>query len=426
MRISLRRIVTLAVLFAALAVTPRRLHAADPVPPEKPPRFLFIVEKSEATLTRGLDLPQTMFDLVYRGANGHLPDGGVFEIWLFGADTIFRGFPPQMLTPNNRLPLASRASAYVRQAKSGGPADVSKLVEHVRGASELGMELTIILVTAPETRLSGTPRDAEINGVLEANAEVQRAAGRPFITAIRVQDGAIAASTVNGSPFTMVMPPMPPSQLTEEEREQRLAAAQQARLEREKAAAPPEVAAPAPVVIQRRNDIPDEEREGAIILKGNPRANQPPPVAAVESAPTDVAAVASPVPAEAAATPRTDEPAAGAAKPPTPAVSPVATPPGAQATARGGSQGPANGAAPESLAVDPGQPDAHALAGATNLVPQAAVAVPARTWFTAGGLFVAGLSFFVVAALLVWVLMRRARAAAGPSYITRSIEHRRE
>ncbi len=417
MRMSLRRIIILAVLFAALAVTPRPLRAADSVPPGVPPRFLFIVEKSQATRAHGLDLPQTMFDLVYRGANGHLPDGGVFEIWLFGEETIFRGFPPQMLTPNNRLPLASRASAYVRQAKSGGPADISKLVEHVRSASELGMELTIILVTAPDTRLSGTPRDAEINGVFEANAELQRTAGRPFITAIRVQDGVIAASTVNDSPFTMVMPPMPLSQLTEEERERRLAIAQQARLAREKAAAPPAVAVPTPVVIQRRTDIPDEEREGAIILKGNPRANQPPPpVAVTESAVTAVTAVATPVAAEATDTSKTGAPAAN----------PVAPPLGAQAAAGGEAKGPTNGAASQSPAVAPGQPVTNAAAGATNLIPQTAVTVPARSWFTAGGLFVAGLGFFVVAALLAWVLMRRARAAAGPSYITRSIEHRRE
>jgi hypothetical protein len=70
--------------------------------------------------------------------------------------------------------------------------------------------------------------------------------------------------------------------------------------------------------------------------------------------------------------------------------------------------------------------DASPTGSPTNLDPQTAVVVPTRTWLTAGGLFVAGLSFFVVAALLAWVLLRRARAAAGPSYITRSIEHRRD
>jgi hypothetical protein len=355
-----------------------------------------------------------MFDLVYRGANGHLPDGGVFEIWLFGEETIFRGFAPQMLTPNNRLPLASRASAYVRQATSGGPADVSKLVEHVRGASELGMELTIFLVTAPDTRLSGTPRDAEINGMLEANAEIQRAAGRPFITAIRVQDGVLAASTVNDSPFTMVAPAMPPSQLTQEERERRVAAAQQARLEREKPAAPPEVVAPAPVVTQRRNDIPDDEREGAIILRGNPRADPPP----TPSTTTAASPATTPVPAETTTAPKADSPVTAAATPPPAAADPPPTAPVTTPVA-------APAASPIATPA-PGLPGGNAAVNPTNLVAQTAVTVPVRTWFTVGGLFVAGLGFFVVAALLAWVLMRRARAAAGPSYITRSIEQHRE
>lgn len=405
------------VLLCTMVAGADRSYGAAIAPSQNPPRFLFIIEKSEATRALSLDLPQTTFDLVYRGANGYLPDGGVFEIWIFGEETIFRGLPPQMLTPGNQLPLASRASAYVRTTQSGGVADVPKLVEHVRGASELGMELTIILVTAPDTRLTGTARDVEINGLLDAQVEAQRAAGRPFIISIRVQDGVLAASTVSDSPFTMTMPPMPPSQLTPEEREQRIAAARQARHEREKPATPPEtvtVAAAAPVAPRRNLDIPDEQREGAIILRGNPRAAQalPPATAATattEPAPTAPVSVSTPTP------PGTPEPA-GPADSATPAASlPARTdspdPAGAPATVSGS---------------PPGEPAGSPGVRPTNVIPQPAVAVPARTWLTAGGLFVAGLCFFVVAALLTWVLMRRARAAAGPSYITRSIEHRRD
>jgi len=404
---NIRRIILLGALVGALGASASRLHGAEFIPPTDPPRFLFIVEKSDATRALGLDLSQTMFDLVYRGANGHLPDGGVFEIWIFGEETVFRGFAPQMLTPNNRLPVASRASAYVRATKSGGPADVARLLEHVRGASELGMELTIILVTAPDTRVSGTPRDAEINGMFDLQAEAQRAAGRPFITSLRVQDAVLAASTVSDSPFTMTMPPMPPSKLTPEEREQRVADARQARLEREKAAAPPEPVVVIPAPPPRRPDIPDEEREGAIILKGSPRTAEPPAETATKPT-TEPTPSPAPVPADPA--PPANANGVTAPTPVEAAIAPAAT---LAAT---------NSAPTPSTAMATPTPPASA----TNAVPQPAVAVPARTWLTAGGLFVAGLGFFVVAALLAWVLMRRARAAAGPSYITRSIENRRD
>ncbi len=432
---------TWAAIACAIALLTFPVRGADFVPPENPPRFVFIVEKSEATEALRLDLPQTVFDLVYRGANGHLPDGAVFEIWLFGAETILRGFQPQMLTPQNHLPLASRASGYVRSAKNGGQADVSKLVEHIRGASEMGLELTIILVTAPDTRLHGTRSDAEINGVLDANAETQRTARRPFITSIRVQDGQLAAFVVSDSPFTMVIPPMPATLLSAEERERKIAEARKLRLEKEQAMAATVKAASqtatatatATAPARRTRDIPDEEREGAIIIKGSPRVRPPDtePPASQPGAPTvAMIAPATEAPAQPrAATEVTTTTATAIPETKTPApVSAPAEPPKSETTAVAPLADPV---APATIGGTPAatvtNPAAATVAGALpNGLPQTAVTLPSKTWLTAGGLFVAGLCFFVVAALLAWVLMRRARAVSGPSYITRSIEERRD
>lgn len=423
-------------LACVIALLTLPIRGADSVPPENPPRFLIIVEKSEATEALRLDLPQTVFDLVYRGANGHLPDGAVFEIWLFGAETIFRGFQPQMLTTQNHLPLASRASGYVRAAKSGGKADVSKLVEHIRGAGEMGLELTVILVTAPDTRLNGTRSDREINGVLDANAETQRTAGRPFITSIRVQDGQLAAFVVSDSPFTMVIPPMPATQLSAEERDRRIAEARKVRLEKEQPVAATAAVAPAPATppLRRNRDIPDEEREGAIIIKGS--ATRPPVVDPTASQPVATAApTSSPaIPVEALAKPTAAT--ESAATTPTPGsttlapASPPAEPPKSEAIAVAPLADPVApatiGGTPAVTVTNPAPASATVAAPLTNGLPQTAVTLPSKTWLTAGGLFVAGLCFFVVAALLAWVLMRRARAVSGPSYITRSIEERRD
>ena len=426
-------------LACVIALLTLPMRGADSVPPENPPRFLIIVEKSEATEALRLDLPQTVFDLVYRGANGHLPDGAVFEIWLFGAETILRGFQPQMLTPQNHLPLASRASGYVRAAKNGGKADVNKLVEHIRGAGEMGLELTIILVTAPDTRLHGTRSDAEINGVLDANAETQRTARRPFITSIRVQDGQLAAFVVSDSPFTMVIPPMPATLLSAEERDRKIAEARKVRLEKEQAVAAtvttasPNATPTAPV--RRTRDIPDEEREGAIIIKGSRRVRPPDtePQASQPGAPT-VAVIAPTTEAPAqpkaetevttttvTAIPETKTPAPISAPVETPKSEAIAVAPLADPVA------PATiGGTPAVTVTNPAPASATVAGALTNGLPQIAVTLPPKTWLTAGGLFVTGLCFFVVAALLAWVLMRRARAVSGPSYITRSIEERRD
>jgi hypothetical protein len=237
----------------------------------------------------------------------------------------------------------------------------------------------------------------------------------------------------------MAMPAMPPSRLSTEERERRLADAQKARLEREKPAVSPAIATAAPVPQRRLRDIPDEEREGAIIIKGNPRNNPPPTEPATAQAATAVSpanAIATPEGASAASKPAAEatpeppvgQPAAAVPTPETKASAPVSNPAGKPTSANPGATAPV---ANEMVAVAPPaavtRPASTATLGElTNVVPQTAVTLPPETWMTAGGLFVAGLCFFVVAALLVWVLMRRARAASGPSYITRSIEERRE
>ncbi len=490
-------------LIACLAVVGSHpAYGADAAPPGSPPRFLFIVEKSEASQVPGMDLAQTLFDLVYHGANGHLPYGGVFEIWVFGEETIIRGFTPQMLLPNNRLQLARMASAYVRTASSGGTVAVGKMAEHLLGATEIAQELTVFLLTAPDTRMNGTPRDAELNLVYDTNAGTQRAAGRPFITAIRIQDGLLAATSVSDSPFTMTVPPMPPSRMSPQQREALIAEARRLRAEREK---PPVVTKPVPVVepapqLVDRN-LPDEEREGAIILKRETVVAEPaaqvaavdlpavdaesetPPVAAPPQAvaeavtPTPATTpVEKPAPPTAPASPpvsqRTpvetpvrevelpsrptpapsDPPvilqfqqaaAIEAGPEPVPAPEPKAsakppeTPPPAVTSIRSQPVEPVSQTPPASTASPPPArleqrpaPVATTPAPASpdespGKGPSAIDAVSAPTWFTAGGLFVAGIFFFAVAVLLTWVLLRRARAATGPSYITRSIDDRR-
>lgn len=435
-------------------------------PPQDPPRYLFIVEKSDHTQAARINLPQTMFDLVYHGANGNLPDGGVFEIWVFGEQTIYRGFEPEMLTPRSHLMLGSKASAYVKTANCGGPPDIVQMAEHMQGAGDLAIELTVVLVTAPETRLTGTKIDSEVNAIYEQKAAAQAEAGRPFITSIRFQDGKIVGWQISDSPFTMTMPPMPVSPLPIGERERIVAEARQAHFEKERAAAEAAKPKPAPITTKTaRDDTPDDARDGAIILRGTP--NKPPteestkpaekkleetPAATAETSNTETksettkVAPVTPLPAAESNNDKTtvasttetstEKPVAKSdnqvdTKPPSvetvsaptpkpPAPEPVDQPVKESTNVEKSSTAASNPPVAVAKAPTPQK------VSPTNAPPQAATSLAPQTWFTVGGLFVAGLCFFVVAALLAWVLMRRTRSTSGPSYITRSIDDRHD
>lgn len=419
-------------------------------PPANPSRYVIIAEKTEATLRYDDAIRQAVFDLVYQGAGSEMADGSVFEIWIYGEETSTRGFLPEMLRPDNHLLVAQRASAYVRGIPSLGEGDMPEFAQHVRNLAAVAFETTIFLISSPETRLDGTTVDEEINEIFAVHATRMAQEGKPFITTFRVQDGVVANHSVSESALAMALPPMPPSRVSASEKEKMIADARAALKTAEEEKAKPEIEQLEPVAektepkaIVRR--IPDEEREGAIILRGNPKKKPVTTETAAEVA--GIKEIVEPVDPEPNAT--TQEETVAAATPAVATSTQEQTPPAdiPEVTENSPGAGDEVEVAEISSNLETPSTEEVAAGGVEGTVEMPAESVPAipivqdagprpdvdpktfavqpQTWLTAGGLLVAGLLFFVVAGLLIWIAIRRSRAAAGPSFITRSINDRK-
>ncbi len=412
------------------------------VPPPNPPRYFIVVEKTAVAAPYDGAIRQAVFDLVYQGAGGEMADGSVIEIWTYGEDTATRGFAPEMLMPDNHLIVAQRASAYVRGVPSTGEGDMPQFAEHMRNLASVAFETTLFFVSSPETRLDGTTVDGEVNEILAVHAERMAEGRKPFITTFRVQDGALAGFSVSESALVPAVPPMPSSRVGAADKERMIAdarAALKAAQDAKNKPAVEEVKQAEVQVTEAKSQIdlrkiPDDEREGAIILRGKPKPTPAPvePPAEMIASTGEVKDVQTPLTdlnaLESIATTAVAEPARVKAPAKTAPASenskPVAdAPPKIEVASTEHSTA--------EVISEEGMPASTNIAGSgaddvrPPTVPPAKFAVQPEAWFTAGGLLAAGLLFFVVAGVLIWISIRRARAAAGPSFITRSMNDRK-
>ena len=419
----MNRLLTISIF--VLALTLGFLANAQPrepfEPPANPKRYWIIAEKTTSAEPYKTAIRQAVFDLVYHGAGGEMTDGSVFEIWIYGADTKIRGFEPQMLLPDNHREVAMKASQYVNDAEVAGSGDMPQFAEHVRKMASVVFETTIFFVSAPTTRLNGTSVDSQVNKVFDVHGQRMSDEGRPFITTFRIQDGQLASYAISESARSLALPPMPESKVTPEERQQMIADARRkldeeetARLEKiaeaeRKKLEAAEAEARRLAAIERAK--PDEEREGAIILRGTPKTqNQTPPeeTKPVEPEPVIEEIVEEPPPVEPKPTPEPEpEPEPEVLKPDTVAEEPVQVAMNEVESAQ------------ETESVESTDVEESESADAESAEP--IVAAEPAAWFTAGGLVVVGLLFFGVAGVLVWIALRRTRSTSQASAITQSM-----
>lgn len=454
----------LCALMAAstLAQQPERFE-----PPAEPKRYWIIVEKTAAARPFESAIRQAVFDLVYKGAGGEMKDGSVFEIWIYGDDTEIRGFVPEMLMPDNRLNVAQKASRYVQQSPSTGSGEMSEFAEHVRNMAAVVFETTIFFVSAPTTRLEGTTVDGEVNAIFEVHARRMAEEGKPFITTFRIQDGKLADFSVSESALALAVPPMPPSRVSAAEREKMIADAR-AEIDAKEAARLEAIAAETKAKMEAEEEArrlarlerekPDDERAGAIILRGTPKkesettlkpvaSEEPEPTLQLEPAATGQNEILeTPAPAPITQTPEgvSDERVVvmteGASTEPVgkddPQSSADNTSPEELAGTRQDTEDAVAGDSPDPVSNDTFAAGAGAGGGGASTNPASVArpgepvdpgtfAVQPQTWVTAGGLLIMGILFFVVAGILIWVAVRRTRSASGPSFITQSMQKKR-
>ena len=408
---------------------------AQPVPVPPAPssnRYLLIVDTSGLMDARSRNTLKTVQDLLDSDMNGQMKPGDTLGIWTFSAGLDAGRLPLQRWSTNEQQAITDRVITFLKRQKYEKSADMEKVLIAMERVIKDSQPITVILVSAGDWPIHGTPFDDRINDFYQQWHGMQQKARMPFVIVLRARNGEITDYSLNRPPSPVQMPALPG--------EPKMAGAAQRKLP--EAALPVQTPTAPPLIVSGKKAKPlhapksdkappaKPERPASIPTAESAKIEQPKPAApAVETAKAVPAPAA---PEKPAAEPKPVEPARiRAAIPVTPPAvkveeikvpdhKPAAIPPAPLAVA------PAI-PVPEirtEPAAPPVPPRESATVPSVTLSPSAetAAAVPPGTFLSHKSVWSVGLVLAGVAIGFGLLTLSRSRATPHASLITRSLD----
>lgn len=202
-------IVALFVALAAAVNLPALAAASASTNAPAKERVLVIVETSTAMQKRAENTQKALGSVISSGLKGQIESGCTIGLWTFN-ETLFAGqLPLQLWTPPTRQRVALalvQALQQQKNEKAGRLAVAWAAATNIVAQSE---RITVLLFSAGNESLMGTPFDAEIGESFSKNAEQQRKSNMPFLTILRAVNGKFVAFAVNMPPWPLEIPEWP-------------------------------------------------------------------------------------------------------------------------------------------------------------------------------------------------------------------------
>ncbi len=418
------RFVLSGLLLLCVAISSVAAQSATTPLPVKPlpegRRYLFMVDVSGGTKHCRDAIAKTVHDLVASGMNGEMKAGDAFAIWPYRTKVMTDLFMPQTWMPAVKNELANLASEFILQQNFTNTALALVATMEAMKVVEASRVATILIVNDGSEYLQGTPYDAYVNQIYKEHAMALWREKKPFVTTLLGVKGNVVGCTVSTGK-EIVLPQMP-------EALRSASVAESGGKTAPTSAVVPTAPPPTPIVPPTpAASVPPE-----MARTQPPRANTLPadtgPAVALPLPP--VAAASAPVPASAPAPKAPTEfappapaayqgnPAAVAA--PAPAPMPTAAPEAPLAAA------PSSVvvAAASSVLVPPISAPRAEVAPQPAPSPAAQIIggiVPPISGFEASHLLYLAIALVVVAALIIWIMVRGRRDPKSASLITRSM-----
>jgi hypothetical protein len=187
---------------------PRTAQPAAPSTELSSNRYLLIVDTSVAMEPRGRAMLKTVEQMLKSGLGGQLREGDTLGVWTYNS-TLYAGrFSLQRWSPAQQKAVTSRIAAFLKAQKYELFPLLDTVLPALDGVLRNSESLTVILVSAGDGAMQGTPFDHRINEFWEGARERQKAAKMPFVVVLRAREGRITDCTLNLPPGPVEMPPI--------------------------------------------------------------------------------------------------------------------------------------------------------------------------------------------------------------------------
>jgi hypothetical protein len=184
-----------------------RVVAEPPAPDSK--RFLFIIDTSASMKPFEKAASETLFDLIYSGARGHMTNGDTYGVWLVN-DQNNTTFKMETWKQKYAVEIAAKAVKYVKDNGFKGRARLSLAIADAAAVIRNVEDLTVILISNGEMPVTGTPFDDIINLRLRELGPHMKRAKATVNLAMVAQEGRIVAWAANTPEFLIEIPNVPP------------------------------------------------------------------------------------------------------------------------------------------------------------------------------------------------------------------------
>ena len=159
-------------------------------------RFLFLIETSAAMDANKPALRRSLQSVIESGLNGQMRYGDTIGLWTYN-DKLDTAFPMVIWRREHVQDVTNAVNFWMAKQKFVRRGDMSKVMPLLQNVIKSSQKLTIIWISTGNDKITGTPFDFSIDELHKEFRDDFRKQHIPFVTLLAVRKGAVTDFTVN-------------------------------------------------------------------------------------------------------------------------------------------------------------------------------------------------------------------------------------
>lgn len=190
----------------ALNAAPATTNAA---PRPQPARWLLIVDTSSGMEKRADAVRGVVGEMVSSGMNGQMQPGDEFGIWTYNKKLSAGVAPMQTWDASRSNTIAGRTVAFLDKQSYTGKAKPELVFAALEPIVSSSRQLTVVMLSDGAVDVAGTPFDAAINAAYAEHRPALKKSRMPLVTVLRGYKGNYFAQQVSVAPWITEFPAFP-------------------------------------------------------------------------------------------------------------------------------------------------------------------------------------------------------------------------